>query len=344
MKKILALLLAIMMLFSLAACGTSEEAPADTSTPDQDVEPITLKFSYANNSETTAGAAALAWAEAITEATEGRVQIDVYPNGQLYSSLTEEIEAVELGLLDMALVDASLLVDYLPELNLLCQPMLFDGFESWERIMSSDIVDGIRQHVGENTNMRILGFVFMGFRNCIITKEINSMEDCKGVIIRSPETDVYLNTLSRLNFTPTPLSFSEIYTAMESGVVQGTETTYEYMYTQSYCEVAKQLIESCHIASNNCVIMNNGTWDKISAEDQDVILELYDEYMWSLNSKINDESEGWKQKLIDEYDCNVYYYTDEEKAVILERFQEYWNESASQHGFEDLLAQVLEIR
>ena len=69
-------------------------------------------------------------------------------------------------------------------------------------------------------------------------------------------------------------------------------------------------------------------------------MKLYNEYMWALNATIYGEAEGWKQKLIDEYDCDVYYYTDAEKAVILDRFQEYWRESASEHGFEDLLDQV----
>lgn len=361
MKKYLALILALVMCLCLfAACGNSEEAPADTSKPadtsapadtskpaDQPeapkADPVTLKVGYGLAEDTVLGIALTEYCEKVAEATEGRVNFEIYPNGQL-GSLVEMIEAVDLGQLDVTMNDASLMTEYAPEANVLALPMLMNGYESWKNIALGEVGQELSAIIAEKSNMYVMGWIFNGFRQIISSVEVTSMDDCTGVIIRSPEADAYVQTLSRLNFTPTPLAFSEVYTALQTGVVQACETSYEQFILNSFYEEASHLVESNHMAASMSLIFNEEVWGKIDAADQAVMTEIYAEVFGAANDTQNELAEGYKTKLTDELGCDVYYYTADELAVISERMTSYWNENAAANGYEELLALALETR
>lgn len=357
MKKILAALLCVAMVTTmLGGCGSKETAaPAESATASEATETadtapaapaadaVTLKIGYGIADTTTMGKAVQTWADQVTEKTDGRIVFEIYPSGQL-GSMTEIIEAVDLGQLDIALGDSSLMSETVPQLNLLSLPMLIKDFEGWKTLVDSEVGEELKTLVADNTNFIVLGWAFNGFREIITSKEVNSLDDCKGIVIRSPEADIYIQTLQRLNFTPTALSFSEVYTALQTGVVEACETSYEQFIVNSFYEEANQLIESNHMAATMSILINKGVWEGISAEDQAILQETYDTVMRECDEAISAEGETFKNELLEEKGCKLYTYTDEEQAVLVERFEDYWSEAATASGFEDLLTKAIELR
>ena len=323
-----------------------ESQPAESSAPAEAApaaEAMTLKIGYGISDTTTMGKAVQEWADKVTADTEGRIAFEIYPSGQL-GSMTEIIEAVDLGQLDIALGDSSLMTETVPELNLLSMPMLIKDFEGWKNLAHGEVGEALKAKVAEESNITCLGWMFNGFREVISTNEISSLESCKGTIIRSPEADVYIQTLTNMNFTPTALAFAEVYSALQTGVVQACETSYEQFIQNSFYEIATHMLESNHMAATMSILINTKIWDKIADEDKAIIQADYDEIMSKCDEAVNGEAEGYKNQLMTEYGCDCYNYTEEEQAVLVERFQAYWDQAAAANNFADLLAKAIEIR
>lgn len=353
MKKTIAMILAVVMCVCLfAGCGAKEAPAAPAAAPKADTpaaapaaaaaEPVVIKVGYGLAEDTTLGIAMQAFADEVAAATEGRVTFEIYSNGQL-GTLVEMIEAVELGQLDATMNDASLMVEYAPELNLLALPMLFSSFESWEKLTTGEVGQKLADVVAEKTNMYVMGWIFNGFREILCKPEINSMDDCTGVVIRSPEADIYVQTLTRLNFTPTPLAFSELYTALQTGVVSACETSYEQFILNSFYEEATHMVESNHMAANMTMLFNQKVWAKISAEDQATMTEIYNKVFGEASRTTNELAEGFKQELLDK-GCTCYNYSADELNVITERFTDYWAENANANGYADILEMAIAAR
>ena len=365
-RKLLAIFLVTAMCTAmLSACGggassaassaapaesseaASSEAAAPESKPAESAAPaaeaMTLKIGYGISDTTTMGKAVQEWADKVTADTDGRIVFEIYPSGQL-GSMTEIIEAVDLGQLDIALGDSSLMTETVPELNLLSMPMLIKDFDGWKKLAHGEVGDALKAKVAEESNITCLGWMFNGFREVISTNEISSLDSCNGTIIRSPEADVYIQTLTNMNFTPTALAFAEVYSALQTGVVQACETSYEQFIQNSFYEIATHMLESNHMAATMSILINTKIWDKIADEDKAIIQADYDEVMSKCDEAVNGEAEGYKNQLMTEYGCDCYNYTEEEQEILVERFTAYWDQAAAANNFEDLLAKAIEIR
>lgn len=356
LKKLMASIFSVAICCTMffSACGktanepAAEEQKAESGSaaepaPTPAADAVTLKIGYGIADTTTMGQAVKEWADKVTADTEGRIVFEIYPSGQL-GSMTEIIEAVDLGQLDMALGDSSLMSETVPELNLLSMPMLIKDFEGWQALAHGEVGDALKEKVAEESDITCLGWMFNGFREVISVKEINSLDSCKDIIIRSPEADVYIQTLTNMNFTPTALSFSEVYTALQTNVVEACETSYEQFIQNSFYEIANYMLESNHMAATMSILVNTSVWDQLSAEDQAVIQEAYDEVMAKCDEAVNAEAEDYKDQLMTEYGCECYSYTEAEQEELVSRFTSYWDEAAKADNFEELLAKALEIR
>ena len=170
MKKFLSLMLAMIMALSLIACGGSkEEAPAakeETKTeapaakeeaPAENDFTISLKLGHGNATEHAIHVYTQQWADAVAEATDGRITITIYPAGQL-GSLAEMLEAVEYGTLDMTLGDTSLLSNSVPAYGLFSLPFFVDDYEVAAKFYDGEVGQAIAQDLIDATGIRPLGY------------------------------------------------------------------------------------------------------------------------------------------------------------------------------------------
>ena len=302
--------------------------------------PMTLKIGYGVPADSVSGRYVGLWADEVTKATEGRINFEIYPSGQL-GTLVEMIEACDLHTLDITFNDASLMLTYTPEIALLSQPMLIKDYDHMDKVVQGEVGKELSRRLEEDTNMHVLGWVRNGFRNIISKRPLNSLEDCKGFIIRSPESDIYIDTFTLLGMSPTPIPYSDIYTAMQTGVVEGCETSFEQFILASFYELGKYILESNHMAASMSLIINKDVWNSISAGDQKIMNDLYAELFTKCNEEVAAAEQEFKQQLID-LGCAFSQFEDQD--AIVELFMDYWTEFAKKNDCEDLLQKVVDLR
>jgi tripartite ATP-independent transporter DctP family solute receptor len=332
MKKrmLLSIFVALVLVGTVFAGGAQEASQG----------PMTLKIGYGVPATSVAGKYVQKWADAVTEETNGRLKFEIYPSGQL-GSLVEMLEACDLNTLDITFNDASLMLTYVPEIALLSQPMLIKDYEHMDKVVQGEVGQELARRVDEQTNMHVLGWVRNGFRNIISKRPLNSLEDCKGFIIRSPESDIYIDTFTLLGMAPTPIPYSEIYTALQTGVVEGAETSFEQFILASFYELATYVLESNHMAASMSLIINKDTWNSIPESDRKIMEDLYAEIFAQCNEEVAAAEQGFKQQLKD-LGCTFSQFEDQDEIVNI--FMNYWSKFAKKNNCEDLLQEVIALR
>lgn len=260
MKKILALILSLVMVFGLAACGASTETPATTPTEsgtttgsDSTVEPIVLKFSDCHNPTATNHLAFQKMAEVVKEATNGAIEIEVYPSSQL-GDVGASQEAIQMNTLDMAVTNLAVIGSVIPEFGAVGGPFLFESDEHIQKAMEGELGQYYADKAAEK-GLNICGYLYTGFRHCFTSKPINTVDDFKGLKIRTMENPVDVGIFNAIGAQATPMAYSELFTAIQQGTVDGGDAPYLTLSGHTY---------------NICIILiSNEAIEKIPADMRD---------------------------------------------------------------------------
>jgi C4-dicarboxylate-binding protein DctP len=227
--------------------------------------PIVIKFSHVVATDTPKGQAAERFKLLAEKATAGRVKVEVYPNSQLYKD-KEELEALQLGAVQML---APSLAKFGPlgvkEFEVFDLPYLFADKEALHRVTEGPVGKGLLQKLD---GKGIVGLAYWdnGFKVMSANKPLRSPADFKGVKMRVQASKVLDAQMRALGANPQVLAFSEVYQALSSGVVDGTENPPSNMYTQKMHEVQKHVTVSNHGYLGYAVIVNKRFWDGLPAD------------------------------------------------------------------------------
>lgn len=260
--------------------------------------PIVIKFSHVVTNETTKGKGALKFKELAEARTNGKVKVDLFPNSQLYKD-KEEIEALQLGAVQMLAPAVSKFGPLgLREFEAFDLPYLFDNAAELERVTYGPIGKGLLKKL-ETKGIVGLAYWDNGFRNMSANKPLRKPEDAKGLKFRIPSSKVLEAEIRSLGGLPQVMAFSEVYQALQTGVVDGTEATFSNIYSQKLHEVQKYITLTEHSALLYAVIVNKKFWDGLPADIRTTLegaMKDATKYAHELSQKENDESvEGVKK-------------------------------------------------
>lgn len=340
MKKYIALALSLIMCISLlVSCGSSSSGSSSTSAPADENFTITMKLGYTGSNDLAAPSHMVKWADAVKEATDGRIIIETYPAGQLGTG-TEMIEAVDLGTLDMTLGDYSLLETYLPEMSLLSLPCLISDYDHMWEIYDGEVGAELNSRLEANSNLKLLDTLYNGFRYISAVRPLESLDDCKGLIIRSPESDIYVNTFKLYGMSPTPLPLGDVYSALQTGVVEAVDSPIANFTAMGFAEVAPYILMSRHLSSALPVIVNQDVWASIPAADQEILLSTLAECVEASNEAVLAEEDAVFAELETEgaIFCEL---NDADYDTLIDACTAYWQEFAEENNCEDILEAVL---
>ena len=227
--------------------------------------PIVIKFSHVVATDTPKGQAAERFKELAEKATKGRVKVELYPNSQLYKD-KEELEALQLGAVQML---APSLAKFGPlgvkEFEVFDLPYIFPSKQGLYNVTEGPVGKSLLQKL-EPKGITGLAFWDNGFKVMSANKPLLMPADFRGLKMRIQSSKVLDAQMRALGANPQVLAFSEVYQALQTGVVDGTENPPSNMYTQKMHEVQKHLTLSNHGYLGYAVIVNKKFWDGLPAD------------------------------------------------------------------------------
>lgn len=237
--------------------------------------------------------------EVFSELTDGRYCFEVYPN-ELLGPQRETLEQVQYGIIEMAVIGNSNISSYEDGFLTFEMPYLFDNEEHQKRFFeTSDIVDELFSRT-EQYNFKIVTQFTAGTRNMYSNKPINSVEDLQGMKIRTAESDTYTKMMKYFGGAATPMSMGEVFTAMQSGVVDGAENNEASYYNSKHYEAASYYSYTKHLIVPDYLVINDKLYNSLSEEDKaafDQAAQIAAEYEYELWTE---DVEVCKEKLVEE--------------------------------------------
>ena len=227
--------------------------------------PIVIKFSHVVAQDTPKGKGAEYFKKVAEERTKGKVKVEVYANSTLYKD-KEEVEALQLGAVQML---APSLAKFGPlgvrEFEVFDLPYIFDSYEDLHKVTDGAIGQSLLKKLEAKG---ILGLAYWdnGFKVMSANKPLRTPEDFKGLKMRIQSSKVLDTQMRALGASPQVMAFSEVYQALQTGVVDGTENPPSNFYTQKMHEVQKYLTISDHGYLGYAVIVNKKFWDGLPAD------------------------------------------------------------------------------
>ncbi len=222
--------------------------------------------------------------------SNGRIEIQSFPNGQLGSS-RDMVESVASGALTMVTEGAAQLGQFVPQLSIIEAPYIWRDPAHMARALKSPLMDELNKALVEKRGMRMIGVNYYGIRHLTSGKKpINSVEDMKGFKLRVPEVDTFRAMAEAWGARPTPLNFSELYLALSQGAVDGQENPLPTIASAKLGEVQKFLVLTGHIITPRLVIVNEAAWNKVPEADRTLIKASIEQAaLWQDNEILEQE-------------------------------------------------------
>ncbi|MBQ8507417.1 MAG: sialic acid TRAP transporter substrate-binding protein SiaP [Clostridia bacterium] len=263
MKKILALVLALIL--SLSVCGAFAE---DLGDPQKIIVTLT-----AVNTDTHAKAM-MEFEKYVEEASAGNIQVEVYTDAVLFTQ-EEEVVAVAGNDAQMSLISASWLTSGSPWVGMFAAGYTFKSYDHMTAVLNGEIGKAAFAKIGEEQGVLPLGAWYLGSRQISLSedKAITTPADLNGINLRMPNSDAWIELGKAIGANPTPISFSELYLALQTGVVDGQDNPLPTVESAKFYEVQKSITITNHLVDSVWPAINLEFWNSLTAEQQQIVLD-----------------------------------------------------------------------
>lgn len=261
-----------------AAIGLASAAQAQT----------VLKFGYAVAKDSHYGVGVGVFCAEIEKNTKGRYTCQEFPNGSLGGE-REMIEAVQLGTLDLVNTSSGPLGNFVPEVKIFDIPFLFRDYDHARKVLDGKIGQDVLKKF-QSKGLVGLTWGENGFRHMTNNKHpIKTPADAAGLKMRTMENKVHMEGYKAFGILPTPMAFTELFTALQQGTVDGQENPIPVILAAKFSQVQKYLSLTGHVYSPAAIIMNLGVFNKLSADDKKIFLEAAKDATTAQRKRVNDD-------------------------------------------------------
>ncbi len=273
MKKFWLISLFVLVFGILAACGNDEESGSAEEGGDSNAKTQTLKLAFNQNENHPQYKAMKEFGEIINKRTNGAYNVEIFPN-ELLGAQRETIELVQTGTIAMSLVVGGLLENFNEDFAVFNLPYVFDSAEHQMKVLNDPEVVGDLYSSLKDQGILVAGAFHSGVRN-VYNKEkpINTPEDLKGLKIRIIESDTNIQMMSKMGGTGTPMGQGEVYTAIQSGVIEGGENNELIFSSLKHAEIAPYYSYTKHLMFPDYLIVNSKFFEGMSEEHQQIFKE-----------------------------------------------------------------------
>lgn len=286
-KFALALALALCLAAAGYAGGKKEEKTAKGAS-----DVLNIKIAHHLPADHSLNKHVMKFVEIIGQKSNGKIKADIYPNAQL-GGMKDLLEALRMGTMDMTYVDTGVLANYDMKIGILDLPYVFKSPEHVRKAMAGEAGKMLKDGVLKTSGIRVLSIVNSGVRHTLMAKkQIQTIADMKGAKIRTPQAPVMVDTFKAFGANPTAMAFSEVYTAVQTGVIDGLEGIPEFLDQNKMYEVAKMWTETAHNTTCNALCVSEKMFAKYPKSAQDIIMSSIDEsvnYFYQVVASVDSE-------------------------------------------------------
>jgi tripartite ATP-independent transporter DctP family solute receptor len=273
--------------------------------------------------------------ELLEQKTDGRIKVEVFHSRQLGEE-KDTIEQTRFGVIDMNRVNLAPFNNLVPETVVPALPFIFRSTEHMHEVMDGEIGDEIRAAF-EPHDLVALAYYDSGARSFYtVGKPIRGIEDMQGQKIRVQQSDMWLSMMQALNANPTPMSFGEVYSALQTGVIDGAENNWPSLESSKHYEVAKFYTLTEHSMSPEVLVMAKATWDKLSPEDQQAVQEAAQESVGKMR-ELWTEREKASEAIVREAGVEV---IEVDKQPFIDAMGPVYDEFANTPELKDLVKRI----
>ena len=284
--------------------------------------PIVIKYSHVVADVTPKGQAAIKFKELAEKKLPGKVEVQVFPNSQLFGD-GKEMEALILG--DVQIIAPSLAKfgKYTPKLQIFDLPFLFSDLAAVDRFQASKEGQDLLNSMTKK-GITGLGYLHNGMKQFSANKQLSMPGDAKGMKFRIQASDVLEAQFKAVGANPQKLAFAEVYQALQTGVVDGAENPWSNIYSKKFHEVQSYIMESNHGVLDYMVITNTKWWDGLPADVRKGLNEAMQESIAFGNKVANDEDANFRAKVIADNKAKVMPLNAEQLKAWRTAMQPVW--------------------
>jgi len=248
--------------------------------------PLKMNISLAQNS--SYGVAVDTFAREVEQRTNGRYKVQNFYSAALGAE-RESVEGVQLGTLDLTLTSTGPLPNFVPEVAILDIPFLFRDYAHARAVLDGPIGQDLLQKFPAK-GMVALAWAENGFRHMTNSRRpVNTPEDLRGLKMRTMENPIHIQAYRQFGILPTPMAFTEVFTALQQGTVDGQENPLSVITSAKLDQVQKYLTLTGHVYSPAVILMNKAKWDALPAADRQAFLEAAREAVRANRARIDDD-------------------------------------------------------
>ena len=332
MKKLFTLL--VITLITLSACGRPS-TNTSTSSSGEEQDQYTINLAYLVSEEQSTHLAAKTFKEKLEEESDGRLKVELFPNGQLYPSDREAIEAVQLGNIEMTIPAVAPLASFNKKFMVFDLPFLFNDHEAAYRALDGDLGDKLLAEL-ENNDLKGLVFAENGFRHMSNNKgPIEGIANLKGLKYRTLENPVHTDTFKAFGANASPFAFGELYTALQQNTYEAMESPISLYYTNKFYEVQDYLTLTSHVYAATILLMNNDFYNSLPDDLQELVQTASEEYRTEQREIAQKQDVEFLKKLQEE-GMKVNELTEEQRKEFKDATQSVYDKYVTEIG-EDLV-------
>ncbi len=326
MKRFISLWIAATVLLALPGCSsgektngntngnTSSDNTANNSSVPADGQDYVLKLAHVNNPDHPYTLASNKFAELVSAATDGHVQIEVYDSGTLGNE-NDIIEQVQMGSIDFGLVASAPFANTIPEMYAFDLPFLFADRPTAYKVLDGEIGMNILEKLSDQ-DMIGLGFWENGFRHMSNSKrEVVVPADTNGLKIRTMENEIHMASFNAMGAIATPMAWSEVFTALQQGTMDGLENSPVIYSTNAFYEVQKYISLTGHFYSPAVFFCNKDMLESMPKEYQDAIIAA------------EKEARTYERQCHEEMDNDAVQVLKDNGMTVTEVDKDLWRES-----------------
>ena len=235
--------------------------------------PVTLKLAHVVSTTAPYHIGATELAKLIEQKSKGQLKIEIFPGGQLGKGERECIEGLQIGTIDLVVTSTGPVGGFVPQMLVVDLPFLFRDNSHVDKVLDGPIGQGLLNGLSK-AGIKGIAFWENGFRNLTNNKRpVNKPEDVKGLKLRTMENEVHMDAFRTLGADPTPMTWGEVYTSLQQGVIDGQENPINIIRTHKIYEVNKNLALTGHVYSPALLLMNEKKFKDLPPNLQKALLE-----------------------------------------------------------------------